>query len=63
MPSAKLVSEWYRQSFEDLLRFEHADDSLTTIAQLVTAFTQIPADAIQIQRAAPGDPETAQSCG
>lgn len=37
MPSAKLVSDWYRQSFEDLLRFESADDSLTTIAQYVPA--------------------------
>lgn len=23
MPSAKLVAQWYRQSFEDLLSFEH----------------------------------------
>lgn len=25
MPSAKLVGEWYRQSFEDLLAFEHVE--------------------------------------
>ncbi|KAI6176886.1 Protein-serine/threonine kinase [Aphelenchoides bicaudatus] len=28
MPSARLVAEWYRQSFEDLLSFEHADPSI-----------------------------------
>jgi pyruvate dehydrogenase kinase 2/3/4 len=33
MPSAKLVSEWYRQSFEELLNFEHADPSFDMITK------------------------------
>uniref|UniRef100_A0A7E4V336 Protein-serine/threonine kinase n=1 Tax=Panagrellus redivivus TaxID=6233 RepID=A0A7E4V336_PANRE len=33
MPSAKLVSEWYRQSFEDLLNFEHTEPNFDIITQ------------------------------
>lgn len=31
MPSAKLVANWYRQSFEDLLLFEHADPTIDKV--------------------------------
>ena len=38
MPSAKLVSEWYRQSFEELLVFEHVDPTFDKITKFVTPY-------------------------
>lgn len=33
MPSAKLVSDWYRQSFEEILFFENATSDNDTISK------------------------------
>lgn len=33
MPSTKIVSDWYQQSFDDLLKFEHVEPSFEQITE------------------------------